>query len=434
MSSYAEDQTAPAPEAPFRALASVSRWTSRLGAGRMPAWLRYAALGLMMLFLSMADWNKAAYILSRQPFAIDYLPLWTAGRMALTHPAHLYDFQAITEAQRWLIGALRRERPWIYPPSALLIFAPLSLAPFWISTAVWVIGTIAAQAVGALKFISRDRILAIALLVALPASSLTVVAAQTTFLTAAAVAIAVLSLERRPILAGILLGAAASMKPSAMVALPLALIAARAYRPLMVAAITGAALTLASAAWLGPQAWMDWLAALPRFERVVLYDPAFLPSLITPTSAGITNHLGPQELLALRVVFVAAGAALVWQTWRRRTDPAFRVIALMAAGLFASPYAMRYDAALFAIPAVALVCRATSWRGALIATAAFGLLSFSIQPYAGPYAMVAFVLVTSGMALFSPERGRARLALASANAGPLWDPIAANAEGDRAAA
>ncbi|HEX7758258.1 MAG TPA: glycosyltransferase 87 family protein [Caulobacteraceae bacterium] len=434
MSSYAEDQGAHAPETPFGAPRAVAGRLSRLGAGPMPAWVRYPAFGLLILFLASVDWNKAAYILHRQPFAIDYLPLWTAGRMALTHPGHLYDFQAITNAQRWAIGALHRERPWIYPPSALVIFSPLSLAPFWISTAVWIVGTIAAQLTGALKFISRDRILAVALLVALPASSLTVVAAQTTFLTAAAVAIAVMSLERRPIVAGILLGAAAAMKPSAMVALPLALIAARAYRPMMVAAVTGAALTLATAAWLGPGVWLNWLEALPRFERVVLYDPAFLPSLITPTSAGVTHHLGPDQLLAVRAVFVAAGAAVVWQTWRHRTDPAFRVIALMAAGLFASPYAMRYDAALFAIPAVALICRATSWRGVLVAAAAFGLLSFSIQPYAGPYAITAFVALTSAMAFFSHERARARLALASANAGPLWDPIAANAEGDRAAA
>ncbi len=434
MSSYAEDQQALASEAPFGVLRRAAGWVSRLGGGKMPALLRYGALGLLILFLANVDWTKSIHILKRQPFAIDYLPLWTAGRMALTHPRHLYDFAAITDGQRWLIGALNRERPWIYPPSALLIFSPLSLAPFWISTVAWVGGTIVAQLTGALKFITRDRILAVALLVALPASSLTVVAAQTTFLTAVAVALAVLMLDRRPIVAGILLGAAASMKPSAMVALPLALIAARAYRPLMVAAITGAALTLASAIWLGPQAWIDWLEALPRFERVVLFDPAFLPSLITPTSAGITNHLHPTALLALRAIFVAIGAALVWLTWRRRTDPAFRVIALMAAGLFASPYAMRYDAALFAIPAVALICRSTSWRGSLFAGAAFGLLCYSIQPYAGPYAMVGFVVVVAVMTLFSPERARARLALASANKGPLWDPVAANAEGERAAA
>ncbi len=433
MSSVAEDDRAFAPDAPARVASGAWRWAAKLGSGSVPWWVRYPAIALAVLALAAIDWGKNAHILHIQPFAIDYLPLWTAGGMAFTHPGHLYDFQAITDAQRWVIGALHRERPWIYPPSALVIFSPLSLAPFWISTALWVCAAIAALVTAALKFIPRDRIAAVLLLAALPATSLTVVAAQTTFLTAAACALGVLLLERRPLLAGVLLGAAASLKPSALVALPLALIAARAWRPLVAASLTGAALALITAVWLGPSAWIAWLEALPRFERVVLYDPAFLPSLLSPASAGVKLHLSPDQLLALRGLFMVLGVALVWSVWRHRTDPAFRLIALMAAGLFASPYAMRYDAALFAIPAVALICRATSWRGVVAASVPFALLSWSIQPYAGPYAMIAFVIVTTVMTACLSDRMGARLTLAPRIA-PLWRPIPANGDGERAAA
>ena len=134
-----------------------------------------------------------------------------------------------------------------------------------------------------------------------------------------------------------------------------------------------------------------------------------------------------------RAACTAAGAGLVWWVWRRRSDPAFRLIALMAAGLLASPYAMRYDAALFVVPAVALICRAFFWGGALTATGAYVLLAWSILPFAGPYAMFGFFALTALMAVFSPDRARAQLTLAPRNAS-RWTPADVDAEGERAAA
>jgi len=433
MSSYADEEPALSHESAGESLRGARSWAARLGLGPVPAWIRYPAFLMLALVLAKVDWDKAVHILHRQPFALDYLPLWTAGHMALTHPARLYNFSAITDAQRWLIGRLNRERPWIYPPSALLMFSPLSLASFWTSTVVWVTATIAALVGAALKFVPRDRVLGLVLIAALPATSLTVVASQTTFLTVCATALGVLLVERRPILAGVLLGLAACLKPTALVFLPLAYLAARTWRPFLATAATGLAVAALTTLWLGPAVWLDWLRALPRFEHIVLYDPAFLPSMISPASAGVHLHLAADVMLALRAVCTVAGGALVWWVWRRRSDPAFRLIALMAAGLLASPYAMRYDAALFVVPAVALICRATSWGGVLTATAAYLLLSWSIQPYAGPYAMVGFFALTTLMAVFGPDRARAHLALAP-RAEPHWTPDPANAEGERAAA
>jgi hypothetical protein len=433
MSSVTDEGQALALESPGEALRDAKDWAAHLGLDRVPIWLRYAGLLTLALMLAPADWAKAMHILRIQPYALDYLPLWTAGRMASSNIGHLYDFRAITHAQHWLIGRMNRERPWIYPPSALLIFSPLSLASFWTSTAIWVTATLAALLGAALKFIPRDRVLALVLIAAVPATSLTVMAAQTTFLTVAGGALGVLLLERRPILAGVLLGAAACLKPTALVFLPLAFAAARAWRPFVATAVTGLAVAAVTTLWLGVGVWLDWLEALPHFEHIVLYDPAFLPSMISPASAAVHHHLREGPMWLVRGGCTVAGAALVWWVWRRRTDPAFRLIALMAAGLLASPYAMRYDAALFVVPAVALICRATSWGGVLTATGGYLLLCLSIEPYAGPYAMVAFVALTTLMAVFGPERARAHLTLAP-RAEPRWNPLDVDAQGERAAA
>ncbi|MGA0601980.1 glycosyltransferase family 87 protein [Caulobacter sp. KR2-114] len=433
MSSFVDEEPALGRESAGESLRGARKWAAHLGLEPVPAWIRYPALLMLALVLAKVDWAKAAHILHIQPFALDYLPLWTAGRMALTHPGHLYNFRAITEAQRWLIGGLNRERPWIYPPSALLMFSPLSLASFWSSTVIWVLATVAALAGAAQKFIPRERLLGMVLIAALPATSLTVLAAQTTFLTVCATALGVLLIERRPILAGVLLGLAACLKPTALVFLPLAYLAARSWRPFVATAATGIAVATVTTLWLGPMVWLDWVKALPHFERIVLYDPAFIPSMISPASAGVHLHASEDAMLLLRAASTFAGAGLVWWVWRRRSDPAFRLIALMAAGLLASPYAMRYDAALFVVPAVALICRATSWGGVLTATGAYLLLAWSIQPYAGPYAMFGFFALTTLMAVFGPDRARAHLALAP-RAAPNWSPLVAEGEGERAAA
>ena len=54
---------------------------------------------------------------------------------------------------------------------------------------------------------------------------------------------------------------------------------------------------------------------------------------------------------------------MVWIVFRRTEDPARRLAALFGGGLFITPYAMHYDAALLA-PAAALMLthRAAAWR------------------------------------------------------------------------
>ena len=63
--------------------------------------------------------------------------MWTGGTV---DPRELYDFARIDSAQAWLLGAGAHDRPFPYPPSALLVFAPLARLPFWVAGAVWSVG------------------------------------------------------------------------------------------------------------------------------------------------------------------------------------------------------------------------------------------------------------------------------------------------------
>lgn len=65
----------------------------------------------------LIDGPRTWVLLQIQPLGIDFLPLWTAGRMAWTAPGKVYDFAAVTQAQSWLLPHLRWLRPYAYPPA-----------------------------------------------------------------------------------------------------------------------------------------------------------------------------------------------------------------------------------------------------------------------------------------------------------------------------
>ena len=90
-------------------------------------------LALVLSVLVLVAGELLSFKLRHQPPLIDFLTMWTGGAIANADPRSLYDFARIDDAQAWLLGARAHDRPFPYPPSALLVFAPLARLPFWIS-------------------------------------------------------------------------------------------------------------------------------------------------------------------------------------------------------------------------------------------------------------------------------------------------------------
>ena len=79
--------------------------------------------------------------------------------------------------------------------------------------------------------------------------------------------------------------------------------------------------------------------------------------------------------------------------FRRTEDLPRRIVALLGGGLFVSPYAMHYDAALLA-PAAALMLARRTHPGAWIATFVTGaILCCAAIPHWGAAAVTAYVLL-----------------------------------------
>lgn len=364
------------------------------------------ALGLALAGLAAAQtWALAHF----QPLGVDFLPLWTAGRMAWTDPGHIYNFAAVTRAQDWLLPGMRWMRPYAYPPTALLALAPFGALPFWPSLALWTTMSFAVFLAAGARLARERKRLALVLIALSPAVVLAALVGQTVVLAAGLATLAIADLERRPRLAGVLLAIAAALKPQAALLAPVALLACGAFETLAAAALAGAAIVAASVACFGFARWPEWLASLGPFQAVVESIPHLMPGVITPYGAAHALGLAGAAAALWRGAFALFGLGLAWRVFAKRRDPATRLAALGAGSLMAAPYAMHYDGALLVIPAVALALRleASAWLRYLVAFCAVCQVT---TPNLGLAAVAAFAV----LATLEPPAAAPRIASAAA--------------------
>ncbi len=378
-------------------------------------WLRVLLLGAGLVALAALDWKDTTKLLAYQPLGIDFLPMWAAGHEVGLHPHRVYDFVGLSHFEHPLQAHFRGLRPFVYPPPTLLVFAPLGLLPFQTADAIWIFaGATAILAVMAGK-LGAPRTLALLAMVLTPASVLVMVAGQITFFIAALAISGLYIMGKRPIIAGVLFGVAGAMKPQALVLLPVAMLALRQWRTLGAAGATVVVAAAVSALAFGVGAWTSWIAAMPKFEHMVMTSPGLQRGMITPTALGMTLKLDPAGLATWRLAFAAGAIAMVWSVFRKSEDPARRIAALLGGSLFITPYAMHYDAALLAPAAALMLTRRTHPADWIVALGASGLLCCATVPYWGAAGVIAFALWTA----LTPETlFSRRFTLAAAPAAP----------------
>jgi hypothetical protein len=323
----------------------------------LPApWRRWVLIALVAGLAALTA-NMARLLQSPQAPGADFSCFWAGVQAALHTPARLYDFGYISGLQGWPLGH-QSVRPFIYPPSALAVFIPFGLAPYWVDYGLWTLATLALMTFGARRIGAPWWFLLI------PYIAFVVYCGQITFLIGG-LGLAGLAWRKRPILAGVAFGIAAAIKPQMLILLPVALIACKDWKTIACTAVTGLSLCAISLLFWGVQAWLQWLAALGRFQQVVFSTPALVQHALTPYAALQLHDLpGAWAFLLAPIVLL-----VVWVTFRREASLADRSIALFGGAMLISPYAMNYEAALLA-PAVAVYLARTSdraWPGYVVA-------------------------------------------------------------------
>lgn len=276
-------------------------------------------------------------------------------------------------------------RPWLYPPSYLLIVLPFGLLPFAASYAAFVVSS-AALLAAALWF-SPDRpdargfVLAAALLG--PAAAINAAMGQNAFLTAALLVAGFRLLPLWPVVAGALLGLL-TVKPQLFLFVPVALAAAGQWKALFSAAIVAVALVAVSAALFGIEIWRHWFeAGLGSPDRAQASAVEFIRVWGNSIYACLRAAGVPDSLSgALQLVGLLVGIAVTFRAFRRPGSTDRKIALLLATTIFAAPHTSIYETVLLAIAAALWISEVSRHE---VALACWTLaLALWLTPLVGP--------------------------------------------------
>ncbi len=317
-------------------------------------WLRiYPRIFLAMFTLEAIVWVIASTGLvdpHGHPIGADFIDPWAASWLTLQgHPAAVYEV-----ARLWAVEKAAVTYPGVgyagfhYPPMYLLIVLPLALIPYTVSLAAWSVATLAAY-VAVMWMIDREHD-ALWLAIAFPGVFVNLTCGQNGFLTVAILGGALLAIDRRPILAGMLFGLM-SYKPQYAVLIPLFLIATGRWRTLIAAAVTVAAFAALSLVVFGTQTWQAFFGSISFTRHVVLEQGGSgFGKLQSAFAAMRLWGFGVNASYAMQAaVSLASAIAAVW-IWRRTINPRLQAAALATGVMLMSPYMMDYDLVVLALP------------------------------------------------------------------------------------
>ncbi len=287
-----------------------------------------------------------------------------------------------TRASKEIFGAGTPFYGWHYPPFFLRSRRALALMPYQLALIVW-------QAVTLVLYLLRDprdrrasswpglsrpstSYLAsspqvvdarakpghdgvwLLLALAFPAVFVNLGHGHNGFLTAALIGFALVWLDRRPVLAGILFGLLA-YKPQFGLMIPLVLLATGRWRTVFAAAATVAALALAATLAFGIETWRAFFTSAD-FTRAIVLETRRDRLAHDPERVLLGAHVGRARAARLRGAGRATlgiAAALVW-LWRSHARFALKAAALCLAAILATPYSLDYDMMVLA-PAIAFL-------------------------------------------------------------------------------
>ncbi len=370
-----------------------------------------SAAGILFLVVT------ANGVIDRQgrPLGTDFSNVYAAGTYVLEgKPQAPFDPPLQFAREQALFGKATQFYGWHYPPFFLFVAAALAWMPYGLALAIWQAVTLGLYVltIGAIlkAFLpqrggatSRDPLWLLVAL-AFPAVLINIGHGQNGFLTAALLGGALVALDRRPIVAGLLLGLLV-YKPQYGLLIPLVLAVSGRWKCFASAAVTVALLTLATTLTFGAGVWHAFLAST-EFTRTVVLEQGNTGWYKIQSVFAWARMWGapiPLAYLLQAAVTLGVGAALVW-LWRSAAPYPLKAAALCLATILATPYSFDYDMMVLA-PAIAfiavdgLIRNFGPWEKTLLAAlwlmplVARSLAQISLIPLGVPAMLAIFILI-----------------------------------------
>jgi alpha-1,2-mannosyltransferase len=327
--------------------------------------LAASAIGFLYLVVTSDGLNDY----QSRPLGTDFSDVYAAGTYVLDgHAAAAFDWPAQYAREQVLFGEKTPFYGWHYPPFFLFIAGLLALMPYTLALAVWQVATLVLYLLMLRAVLSStapkletDR-LWLLLAIAFPAVFVNIGHGHNGFLTAALLGSALVMLDARPVLAGILFGLIA-YKPQFGLMIPLVLLVSGRWRAFVAAGCTVAALTIATLLAFGPEVWRAFIAST-HLTRLEVLEQGGTGWHKIQSVFSVVRMWGGSVPLAYAMqgaVTVALAAALTW-LWRSQAAYPLKAAALIIAAILATPYSLDYDFVVLA-PALAFLAADGSLRG-----------------------------------------------------------------------
>lgn len=318
----------------------------RTGSWLTPARIRaYSAMllvGYLVALVTLLATSDGLNDAQGRPLGTDFSNVYAAGTFVLEgNPAAPFDIDKQFPREQQIFGADTQAYGWHYPPFFLFLAAALALLPYWAALLLWQASTLPLYLWTIRAITGRAEALLPAL--AFPAVFVNIGHGHNGFLTAALLGGGLWLLERRPALAGILIGLLA-YKPQFGLLIPLALITGGHWRAILAAGATVLALIGASTLAFGMETWTAFFK-FSEFTRTVVLEQGSTGWEKIQSAFSAVRMWGGSIPLAYGVqgALVLVLAGLVWRLWRSPVAHEIKAAGLIVASLLATPYVLDYD-------------------------------------------------------------------------------------------
>jgi hypothetical protein len=301
--------------------------------------LAMTILGVLALFATAHGTIDAL----GRPIGTDFSNVWSAGWMAdHGRAAQAWDWSAQHAVQQAIHGDPNTPfYGWHYPPPFLLIATALAQLPYVAALLLWQGTTLAMALLLVRRILPENRDAMLAALGA-PVVLICLGHGQNAFLTASLLGGGMLMIDRRPWIAGALLGALV-YKPQFAVLIPLLILARGSWRAFLSAGATAGGLCLLTLGIWGWPVWQAFLESLPLTRHIVIEAGNTGWEKIPSAFSAVRLWGGPipvayaaQSVVALCAVATAAIVA-------RRGSIELLGAAALSAALLCTPYVLDYD-------------------------------------------------------------------------------------------
>jgi hypothetical protein len=303
--------------------------------------------------------------------ARDFTALWAAGKAAATGAlAVLADPVSYTAYLRGMFGTGIPDQIWPYPPPILLLARPLAAMPLMVGFALYTTLGVAAL-LGAVRSSSFSHLQQAAILLS-PAVVINALTGQTGALISALLLSGLLLVDRRPVLAGIMLGALA-IKPQFAVLLPICLIAGNRWKAAVSGCVSAIFLAFSSVLVFGPEPWVEFVLGQKAVSAYIgaPWQSDSAQSLFTSAfMAARSLGAGLSVSYAVQAAVTGISACFAWRLWRTpNISTSARAAATLPLVLLAAPWVHTYDMPALAAAVVMMLSSKPGWRRAVLAFA-----------------------------------------------------------------